>query len=315
MIRALVIGAAGQDGSYLSEQLAADGAAVFGLSRAGLRTPDKGAVRPLALEDRAAIGQLIGSGEFNQIYYLAAYHHSAQDLSAARDIVQRSFGIHVNGLINIFDAMITAKSKARLFYAASSHVFGVVTREPQDETTPLAPVCAYGISKAAGVQLCRFYRDNYDLHASAGFLFNHESPRRALRFLSRKVAHAVAEIKAGERNDVRLGGLDARVDWGYCPEYTDAMRRIVALPEGGDFVIASGHAATVRDFVEAAFARAGLNWRDHVRTDPAIVQKIDRGPLVGDSSKLRRLTGWTARTSLADLAALMVDAELAALYS
>ncbi len=138
--------------------------------------------------------------------------------------------------------------------------------------------------------------------------------RRAvpLRFLSRKVARAVADIKRGQRETVELGGLDPRVDWGYCPEYTDAMRRVLTLEESGDFIIASGRAATVRDFVEAAFAHAGLDWRNHVRIDPAMVQKIDRGPLVGDPSKLRRLTGWSARTTLQELAALMVDAELAA---
>ena len=312
MTRALIIGAAGQDGSYLGEQLVRDGVEVFGLTRAGLQIPGRPEPAPLTLEDRTAIRDLLRDGNFSEIYYLAAYHHSAEDLQAASDIMMRSFAVHVDGLINVLDAMAEGKSKTRLFYAASSHVFGVVQAGPQDEQTPMAPICAYGISKVAGVQLCRFYRENHGLHVSVGFLFNHESPRRPLRFLSRKVARAVAEIRLGRRSEVLLGDIEARVDWGYCPEYTDAMRRILALDRGGDFIIASGRDAAVRDFVEAAFSRAGLNWRDHVKIDPAMVQKIDRGPLVGDPSKLKQAIGWSARATLEDLAALMVDAELQA---
>jgi GDPmannose 4,6-dehydratase len=314
--QALVIGAAGQDGSYLCEQLAADGTRVFGLDRNGLRGPDGETRRAIALDDRAAVGRLIGDGNFDQIYYLAAYHHSAEDsLNAEQDIVRRSFTVHVDGLVNVFDAMIAARSRAPVFYAASSHVFGNVTSAPQDEQTPMAPFCAYGISKAAGVQLCRFYRQNHRLRASAGFLFNHESPRRPLRFLSRKVARAVAQIKLGRRQHVQLGNIDARVDWGYSPEYTEAMRQILMLDEPGDFIVASGRAAPVRDFVSSAFAHVNLDWRAHVLIDQAMLQKSDRGPLVGNPAKLERFTGWSARTTLEMLAGLMVDAEIADLQT
>ncbi len=147
------------------------------------------------------------------------------------------------------------------------------------------------------------------MRASVGFLFNHELPRRPPRFLSRKVARAVVEIRCGSRDQLILGDLEAQSDWGYSPEYTDAMRRILALDEPGDYVIASGRAACVREFVAAAFARMGLDWRDHVKIDPSLVQKVKRGPLVGNPEKLARTTGWTARTTLGQLAAIMVDAE------
>jgi GDPmannose 4,6-dehydratase len=312
-MRALVIGAAGQDGSYLSEQLKADGVEVFGLTRQGLIGPFAIARTPVALTDRAAMRSLIEHGAFQQIYYLAAYHHSAEDrMESEVDIVRRSFAVHVDGLLNVLEGLAATRSQAALFYAASSHVFGIVTEAPQTELTSLAPICPYGISKSAGVQLCRLYRSEHGVRASVGFLFNHESPRRPPRFLSRKVARAVVEIRRGSRRDLTLGDLEAETDWGYSPEYTDAMRRILALDEPGDYVIASGRTACVREFVAAAFARLGLDWHEHVKIDPSLVQKVKRGPLVGNPEKLARATGWTARTTLGQLAAIMVDAEQAA---
>ena len=309
-MRALVIGAAGQDGSYLSEQLTADGAEVFGLTRDGLTGPTGIDRSPVTLTDRAAIRSIIERCGFHQIYYLAAYHHSAEDrMESEVDMVRRSFAVHVDGLLNVLEVLAATRSRAALFYAASSHVFGIVTEAPQTELTPLAPICPYGISKTAGVQLCRLYRNEYGVRASVGFLFNHESPRRPPRFLSRKVARAVVEIRRGSRRYLTLGDLEAQADWGYSPEYTDAMRRILTLNEPGDYVIASGRAACVREFVAAAFARLGMDWRDHVKIDRSLVQKIKRGPLVGNPAKLERATGWTARTTLGQLAAIMVEAE------
>jgi GDPmannose 4,6-dehydratase len=311
-MRALVIGAAGQDGSYLSEQLKVDGAEVFGLTRQGLTGPIAVDGSPVMLTDRAAMTRLIEHGAFQQIYYLAAYHHSAEDrVESEIDVVRRSFAVHVDGLLNVLEVLAATRSRAALFYAASSHVFGIVTEAPQTEFTALAPICPYGISKTAGVQLCRLYRSEHGVRASVGFLFNHESPRRPPRFLSRKVARAVIEIRRGQRRDLTLGDLEAEADWGYSPEYTDAMRRILALDEPGDYVIASGRAACVREFVAAAFERLGLDWREHVKIDPSLVQKIKRGSLVGNPEKLARATGWTARTTLGQLAAIMVDAEQA----
>jgi GDPmannose 4,6-dehydratase len=309
-MRALVIGAAGQDGSFLCEQLDAEGAQVFSLTRQGMNGPIAFDRTPIMLSDRAAMMSLVEHFAFDQIYYLAAYHHSAEDrVELEVDIVRRSFSVHVDGLLNVLEAMAATRSQASLFYAASSHVFGIVAETPQTELTPLAPICPYGISKSAGVQLCRLYRNEHGVRASVGFLFNHESPRRPPRFLSRKVARAVVEIRRGLRDQLTLGDLETQSDWGYSPEYTDAMRRILALDEPGDYVIASGRAACVREFVAAAFARMGLDWRDHVKIDPSLVQKVKRGPLVGNPEKLVRTTGWTARTTLGQLAAIMVDAE------
>jgi GDPmannose 4,6-dehydratase len=310
-MRALVIGSEGQDGWYLCRQLESAGAVVDRLSRRGLVRGGGGEPVLFALHDQPGIRRLVGDGQYEQIYYLAAFHHSAQHrLTDESDVARLSFATHVNGLLNVLDAMVAARSNAALVYAASSHVFGVVGTGPQTEATPYAPVCAYGISKAAGAALCRLYRHQHRLRASVALLYNHESPRRPAYFLSRKVARGVADIARGRQETLFLGALDACVDWGYAPEYTDAMQRIAQHDAADDFVVASGRWTSVRDFVAAAFNHAGLDWQAHVTVDPGIVQKIDRGTLFGDASKLRRRTRWTAATTAEALAALMVDAEL-----
>lgn len=308
--RALVIGASGQDGSYLCEQLGERGVEIAALGRKGLTWRGRH-FDEVMLSDRRAMRELIGDAGFAEIYYLAAYHHSAEDVNYAEgDLVRCSFDVHVDGLINVLDGMVAARSPAGLFYAASSHVFGIVTGEsPQTEDTPMRPVCAYGTSKAAGVQLCGLYRRDYGVRACAGFLYNHESPRRTPRFLSRKVVRAVAEIERGERQELVVGDLDASVDWGYCPEYTMAMQQILNVTDPADYIIASGRTATVRDFIAAAFSATGLDWREYTRQDTGMVKKHDRGLLVGDPSRLTRATGWSARTTAEELARIMLDAE------
>ncbi len=310
-MRALVIGSEGQDGWYLCRQIEAAGATVDRLSRKGLVQVGAREPVPVALDDRPAMRRVVGDGEYEQIYYLAAFHHAAQQQPAGdRELARLSFAAHVEGFLNVLDAMVGVRSSAAIVYAASSHVFGVVGTGPQTEATPYAPVCTYGVSKAAGAGLCRLYRQEHGLRASVALLYNHESPRRPPYFLSRKVARAVADIAHGRRDRLWLGALDARVDWGYAPEYTDAMRRIAAQDAADDFVIASGRLTSVRDFVAAAFDHADLDWQAHVTLDPAIVQKVERGPLFGDATRLCRRTGWQAITSAEALAAIMVDAEL-----
>ena len=290
--------------------MAAVGVVVSALSREGLTVLGSGDTTQISLEDPLAMRHVIRDGGFDEIYYLAAHHHSSEDdLGLTAELVRRSFAVHVDGLLNILDAMVACVPKARLFYAASSHIFGVVSGSPQTEETPLRPICVYGITKSAGVELCRLFRQQHGVFASVGILYNHESPRRGPSFLSRKVARAVVEIERGARASLVLGDLDARTDWGYAPEYVEAMRRILALEQSGDFVISSGRAESVREFVAAAFGQAGLDWTKYVRVDRTVDRKAKRGLLVGDPGKVARLTGWSARTSVQDLARLMVDAE------
>ncbi|MBF0296022.1 MAG: GDP-mannose 4,6-dehydratase [Magnetococcales bacterium] len=301
-MRALVVGCKGQDGSYLMEQLRASGVEAHGVARDGWHRAD-GTLAPVPV-----IGELLAVLQPERIFHLAAFHHSSEDvLLNDAAILRASIDVHLLGLLDYLEAM---PRECRLFYAASSHVFGIPRHSPQDETTPMEPVCPYGITKAAGVQLCRLYRERHQRFCSAGFLYNHESPRRRGHFLSRKVAQAAVAIARGEARELVLGNLDAWVDWGYAPEYVDAMIRILNLDQPGDFVIASGVLSSVRDFVAAVFAQVGLDWRDHVRLDPAVLTKPARGGrLVGDAARLRRLTGWHPVTDLTRLAALLVEAE------
>lgn len=300
MRRAIVVGAGGQDGGLLSESLRADGWEVVGLSRGG----------PVDVLDRRAVERLVARVKPAEIYYVAAYHHSAQDAPQTdADVYDRSRAVHVDGLVGFLEAVRKRAPKARLFYAASSMIFGRPASRLQDERTPFSPVDAYGLTKAAGVLACRLYRAR-GVYAACGILYNHESPRRAPRFLSRKLAVGVAEIKAGRARTLTLGDLDARADWGWAPDFVVAMRRILALPAPDDFVVATGVSSTVRDFAAAAFAAAGLDWRRHVRVDKRLISR-DKPVLTGDARKLLRATGWAPIVGVPEIARRMVLAELA----
>ena len=196
--------------------------------------------------------------------------------------------------------------KARLFYAASSLCFGDATESPQTESTPLAPRCVYGITKTAGVQCCRLYRQTHGLYALSGFLYNHESPLRPEKFVTQKIVRAAKAIARGEQSELILGDLSARIDWGWAPDYADAMTRTLRLPEARDFVIATGETHSVRDFVEIAFTRVGLDWQNYVKENTVLLQRRN-APLVGDASLLRQLTGWKPMVTFPEMIDLLLQ--------
>ena len=258
-VRALVVGCEGQDGRHLAQQLADDGVAVFGISQSGLHQPDGSVQGVVAIDDMAAVAKTIHEFNPDRIFYLAAYHHSSQEKEAKNPaIIRDSFAVNTFGLLNVLEAARCHVPEARLFYAASSRVFGIPDRSPQDESTPWAPICPYGISKAAGMGLCRMYRRDHGLFCAAGILYNHESPLRSPKFVSRKIVRSAVAIERGYREPLVLDNLDHQVDWGYAPEYTDAMRRILDLDEPNDFVVASGRLHSIGDFVETVFGYMGL---------------------------------------------------------
>jgi GDPmannose 4,6-dehydratase len=243
----------------------------------------------------------------DEIYYLAAFHHSTEDvieLSAA-ELLRCSFDVHVLGLLNVLQAMEECCPSARLFYAASSHVFGAPESEWQDEKTPLLPISEYGISKAAGLQCCQLYRQQQGIFAATGILFNHESSLRKPSFLSQKIVRGALRAQRDPSFRLVLGDLETRVDWGYAPDYVEAMSRILQLPEAGDFVVASGELHTVREFAREAFAVLGLDWRRHVETDGHLLKKTPH-PLRGDYARLRAATGWAPTVSFVELIARLV---------
>jgi GDPmannose 4,6-dehydratase len=295
---ALVVGSRGQDGYYLTRLLQERGDRVIGLGR------DDCDVR-----ERAQVAALLAGSRPDEIYYLAGVFDSSE--AAARDPVEdfrRSHEVHVAGWHHVLDAVERQKLPARLFYASSSRVFGDPAESPQTERTPLAPRCLYGITKRAGMDLARLYRQR-GVFASCGILYNHESPRRPPAFVSRKVVQAAVEISRGAKRTLSLGNLAAAVDWGAAEDYVEAMTRMLALERPGDFVVASGTTHTVQQLVETAFAAAGVDWRPHVAENRSLVAAATGLPVAGDADRLRAATGWGPRTSFEEMIRRMVEAE------
>jgi len=301
MSRALVIGSEGQDGRILSDRLRADGCEAVGIDRG------------TDLLDRELVLGLVSELRPDEIYYLAAVHHSAEDRASVggRDLYAASHRVHVEGLLNVLEAIRLRHAQSRLFYAASCLVFGEPSASTQDESTPLAPVCVYGITKTTGMHCCRLYREGAGVRASAGILYNHESPLRRPDFVSQKIVRGAVDIRKGITSKLVLGDLSAVNDWGWAADTVDAMIRIVRLDAPDDFVVATGEAHTVADFVEAVFSRAGLDWKRHVDEDRSMIAR-KRPPLIGDASRLRERTGWRPSIGFEQMAGRLWDAAWAA---
>ena len=308
MPRALVIGAGGQDGRLLSRHLLDRDYDVRGWVRAEGSNPPPCPCGVVDLLQSAVVEQEIQALQPDEIYYLAAFHHSTEDTFGedAAELLRRSFDVHVTGLINVLRGLKKWSPKARLFYAASSHIFGRSETEWQDEQSALRPDSAYGISKAAGIQCCRFYRQQEGLFAATGILFNHESALRKPSFLSRKIVQGALQAEQDPTWRFRLGDLDASVDWGYAPDYVDAIWRILQLPGASDFVVATGELHTVREFAQAAFGALGLDWNRHVLTDAGLLNRRSY-PLRGNPQKLKQATGWSPTMGFAQMVAKLVQ--------
>lgn len=296
---AIIVGSNGQDGRLLSDHLARKDYRLVPVGR-----------EQLDITNADEVSRLVASVGAHEIYFLAAYHHSSQDLKESDGLLfKRSFEIHVSAATNFLDAIATHASTARFFYASSSHIFPHSGGERQDETVPVEPADVYGVTKYAGMMVCRYYREKKGVFASCGILYNHESSLRDPKYLSRKVAKAAAKIARDKSGTLVLGDLDAAVDWGYAPDYVDAMHRILQLERPSDYVIATGKAHTVREFVAAAFRHVGLDYRDYVEVRAGLLTK-GKETRVGDSTKLRLHTGWQPTTGFEEMVARMVDAEL-----
>jgi GDPmannose 4,6-dehydratase len=239
---------------------------------------------------------------------------------AAQSFVQTSFGQPVLtgettalGVTRLLDAIRIIDPDIRFYQASSSEMFGKVVEVPQTEATPFYPRSPYGVAKVYGHWITVNYRESYGLHASSGILFNHESPRRGLEFVTRKITAGVAKIRAGQARELRLGNLDAKRDWGFAGDYVEAMWLMLQQPTPDDYVICTGETHSVREFCEIAFGHVGLHWEDHVVIDDRYFRPAEVDLLVGDCSKAQQALGWRRRTSFAELVTMMVDADLAAL--
>jgi GDPmannose 4,6-dehydratase len=311
---ALITGIGGQDGSYLAELLLDKGYAVTGVVRnATTAYPNLAAVRERVtlvqadVLDQASLARALSEAQPDEVYNLAA--PSFVPLSWEEPVRTAEFA--AVGATALLEAVRGAAPDARVYQAASSEIFGDPLSAPQTEETPIMPVTPYGAAKAYAFFIVRSYRRRYGLHASSGILYNHESPRRPLDFLPRKVAHGAAQIALGRRATITLGDLDARRDWGYAADYVRAMWLILQQDEPDDYVIATGELRSVQELVETAFRHLGLDWREHIEIDESLRRgKAQLHNLVGDTTKARERLGWAPSVDFEELVRLLVDADL-----
>jgi len=315
--RALITGITGQDGSYLAELLLSEGYEVIGLIR---RSSTLTVERISHIQDQITLvsGDLVD--EVSLINLLRDYRPVEVYNLAAQSFVQTSWTqplltgeITALGVTRLLDAIRIVDPEIRFYQASSSEMFGRVRSVPQDENTPFYPRSPYGVAKVYGHWITVNYRESYDLHASSGILFNHESPRRGLEFVTRKITHGVARIKQGIDKEIRLGNLDAQRDWGYAADYVRAMHAMLQRDTPDDFVIATGETHSVRELCEVAFHAAGLNYEHHVVIDPAFIRPAEVDLLVGDATKAHRVLGWKCDVDFYALVEMMVAADIAAL--
>jgi len=319
--KALITGITGQDGSYLAEQLLELGYEVHGLvRRVALEMPehrteriahllDRVSLHPASMESYPSIFHLISQHDFDECYHLAAQSFVAESF---RDGFS-TMNININGTHYMLAALRELRPKCRFYFAGSSEMFGKVRETPQKESTAFYPRSPYGISKVAGFELTRNYREAYDMYCVSGILFNHEGPRRGFEFVTRKISATVARIKLGLASELRLGNLDARRDWGHAKDYTRAMHLMMQQPEPDDYVVASGESHSVREFCERAFGEVGLDYEKYVVVDERFYRPAEVDQLVGDSTKIRTQLGWQPEYTFAQLVKEMVQSDLAAI--
>jgi len=317
MPKALVTGITGQDGSYLAEFLLEQGYEVIGMVRRTSTTnfdrirdfQDRITVVQGDLLDQVSLINLLQEHRPEEVYNLAA--QSFVPTSFTQPVLTGEFT--ALGVTRILDAVRIADRSIRLYQASSSEMFGKVQEVPQRETTPFYPRSPYGAAKVYGHWITVNYRESYNLFACSGILFNHESPRRGLEFVTRKITHAVARIKLGLQAELRLGNLEARRDWGYAPDYVRAMYLMLQQDGPDDYVVATGETHSVREFCQVAFEHAGLDWEKHVVVDPKFYRPAEVDLLVGDPGKAKRVLNWEPSVTFQDLARIMVEADLTGL--
>jgi GDPmannose 4,6-dehydratase len=312
--RALITGVSGQDGSYLAELLLDKGYEVWGIVRR-LSADNYERINHILdrihlvqgdLLDQSSLAAALVQSEPDEVYNLAA--QSFVPTSWTQPVLTAEFTSV--GVTRLLEAVRTVNPKIRFYQASSSEMYGQVRAVPQDEDTPFYPRSPYGVAKVYGHFITVNYRESYDMHCTSGILFNHESPRRGIEFVTRKVSDGVARIKLGLQKDLAMGNLDAQRDWGFAGDYVEAMWMMLQQDEPDDYVIATGETHSVERLVDVAFSHVGLDWHDHVELDERFVRPAEVDLLIGDRSKAEKELGWTPKVSFEELVAMMVDADL-----
>ncbi len=321
MNTALITGITGQDGSYLAELLLGKGYTVHGLVRRSSTTVrsrldslfyNKAVYNRTLflhyadLDDATTIRRILMRTNPDELYHLAGQSH----VGASFEIPETTCQFTAMGTLKLLEILRDTENRPKLLHISSSEIFGRPRAAPQNETTPICPVTPYGIAKSFATQMVTLYRESFGLFACNAICYNHESPRRGESFVTRKISRAAAAISAGLEDRLKLGSIDSQRDWGYAPEYVEAMWRMLQQPQPSDFVIATGRAHSVKDFLVSAFQSVDLDWRRYVEIDSRYVRPAEVSQLVGDASKAYSLLGWQAKTKLPELARLMVSADL-----
>jgi GDPmannose 4,6-dehydratase len=315
--RAVITGITGQDGSYLTELLLEQGYEVIGIVRRSSAPNlwriehllDRIQLRPADLLDQLSLIHVLADVRPHEVYNLAAMSF----VPASWDQPMLTGEFNAQGVTRVLEAIRHVDPAIRLYQASSSEMYGKVREVPQTELTPFYPRSPYGVSKVYGHYITVNYRESYNLFACSGILFNHESPRRGLEFVTRKVTDGVARIKLGLQDSLALGNLDAQRDWGFAGDYVRAMWMMLQQDQPDDYVIATGESHSVKELVEVAFGHAGLDWEKHVRLDPAFIRPAEVDHLIGDAAKAKRELNWTPTVDFGGLVRMMVDADLARL--
>ena len=318
--KALITGITGQDGSYLAELLLAKGYEVHGIIRRSSSfnteridhlyqdrhvTGVKLFLHYGDLSDSASLMRLLHELQPDEVYNLGAQSH----VRVSFDVPEYTGDVTALGATRLLEALRETAPKARFYQASSSEMYGLVQAVPQREDTPFYPRSPYGAAKVYAYWMTVNYRESYRMHASNGILFNHESPRRGETFVTRKITRALARIKAGLQKELYLGNLDAKRDWGYAPEFVEAMWLMLQQDQGGDYVVATGETHSVREFLEVAFACADLDWNQYVKIDPRYYRPAEVDLLIGDAAKAKKILGWQPKTTFAELVRIMVKAD------
>ena len=318
MKKALITGITGQDGSYLAELLLNKDYEVYGVERrVAIEDQSKRNGRinhiindinimPGDIRDYSRIFQIINEVKPDELYHLAAQSFVAESFDDEDPVIR----INIEGTKNVLNALLKISPDCKFYFAGSSEMFGKVEEEPQNEKTPFHPRSPYGISKVAGFDWTRLYREAYGLFACSGILFNHESPRRGKEFVTRKITSTLNEIVNKKTNELVLGNIDAKRDWGFSGDYVEAMWLMLQQSQPDDYVIATGETHTIKEFLDIAFSYAGLNWKDYVKIDQKYCRPADVNTLIGDYSKAKRVLGWEPKIRFKELVEMMVEADL-----
>lgn len=307
---AVIVGSHGQDGRFAFDSLAEKGYGVIGLDKGVIKTKATEWNMPVDIIYKDAVFEFLKKVQPDEVYYLAAFHHSSEDQGVDEiELFEKSYSVHVFSYLNFLQGIRLYSPKTRMFYAASSLIFGEADSEVQDETTPFRPNSAYGITKLDGLMLSRYYREKYGTFASVGIFYNHESEYRSGKFISMKIVEAAVNIKKGVQSKLVVGDLATEVDWGYAPDYIDAIQRILQLEKADDYIIATGQKHSIQELASIAFEYVGLDWKQYVRENQTILTRR-RKPMVGNAEKLKKATGWQPKTGFDEMIRKMVNSKM-----